>query len=289
MDLKTQLESLNNYTRRNFTEEEVYLFPVHLCDNEIDRDGERFSLSALTQLKKLFVGKTGIFDHNPKGEHQTARIYATELVTDVSRETSAGEPYTYLKGYAYMVRTEKNRDLILEIDGGIKKEVSVSCSAKSQCCSICGCDRRTHPCVHQVGAVYDGVMCHVVLSEILDAYEWSFVAIPAQREAGITKQYADDLSTRKQITHLEKELRQAKALIRELDEEVCKEIVRLRFLVEGVTKEDAVSKAVKRMDLTERIAFRESLRKQLKKSCPGQLSTPEEHKTMPSENRAFQI
>lgn len=57
---------------------------MRLCDNEIDRDGERFSLEALEQLKALFVGKTGIFDHDPKGENQTARIYAAELVQEPS-------------------------------------------------------------------------------------------------------------------------------------------------------------------------------------------------------------
>ena len=56
--------------------------------------------------------------------------------------TSAGEVYTFLKGHAYMVRTDANRDLIREIDGGIKKEVSISCVAVSQTCSVCGSDRR---------------------------------------------------------------------------------------------------------------------------------------------------
>ena len=97
----------------------MYTFSVRLCDNEIDRDGERFSLEALEQLKTLFVGKTGIFDHNPKGENQTARLYAAELVQDPERITAAGEVYTFLKGHAYMVRTDANRDLIRENDGGI--------------------------------------------------------------------------------------------------------------------------------------------------------------------------
>ena len=66
-ELEAKLEQLNRFTRRTLTQEEVFLFDVRLCDNEIDRDGERFSLEALEQLKALFVGKTGIFDHDPKG------------------------------------------------------------------------------------------------------------------------------------------------------------------------------------------------------------------------------
>ena len=34
---------------------------------------------------------------------------------------------------------------------------------------------------------YDGKTCHFVLSDPQDAYEWSFVAVPAQRDAGVIK------------------------------------------------------------------------------------------------------
>ena len=61
------LQELNQFTRRTHTLDEVYLLDVLLCDNEVDRDFERFSDSALETLKTLFVGKTGIFDHDPSG------------------------------------------------------------------------------------------------------------------------------------------------------------------------------------------------------------------------------
>ena len=165
-EMEVRLAQLNQFTRRTLTQEEVFLFDVRLCDNEIDRDGERFSLEALEQLKTLFVGKTGIFDHNPKGENQTARLYAAELVQDPERITAAGEVYTFLKGHAYMVRTDANRDLIREIDGGIKKEVSISCAAASQTCSVCGSDRRHSPCSHRIGQRYGDKLCHVVLGDV---------------------------------------------------------------------------------------------------------------------------
>ena len=188
MDEKTLLDNLNKFTRKALTAEEVYIFPVTLCDNEIDRDNERFSVKALEEMAEKFVGVTGIFDHNPKGENQTARIFMTELVRE-DRNTSLGEPYTYLKGYAYMVRTESNADLIREIDGGIKKEVSVSCSAEKQICSVCGADKRVKPCHHVKGRKYNGKLCFLTLESISDAYEWSFVAVPAQVNAGVTKSF----------------------------------------------------------------------------------------------------
>ena len=188
MDEKTLLEQLNKFTRKELTAEEVYIFPVTLCDNEIDRDNERFSVKALEEMAEKFVGVTGIFDHNPKGENQTARIFLTEVVKE-NRSNSLGEPYTYLKGYAYMVKTDSNADLIREIDGGIKKEVSVSCSAEKQICSVCGADKRVKPCHHVKGRKYNGKLCFLTLESISDAYEWSFVAVPAQINAGVTKSF----------------------------------------------------------------------------------------------------
>jgi hypothetical protein len=52
-------------------------------------------------------------------------------------------------------------------------------------CSICGGEYGT--CGHQKGEHYDGMLCCVILKEPMDAYEFSFVAVPAQREAGVIK------------------------------------------------------------------------------------------------------
>ena len=115
---------------------------------------------------------------------QTARIYRTEVVRE-ARLTGAGEPYCYLKGYAYLLRTEGNRELIAEIEGGIKKEISVGCAVNRSTCSICGSVAGS--CGHRRGQVYDGQLCFFNLEEPADAYEWSFVAVPAQRKAGVVK------------------------------------------------------------------------------------------------------
>ena len=92
---------------------------------------------------------------------------------------------------AYMPRTEKNRSLIEEIDAGIKKEVSVGCAVDSITCSVCGADVRRSPCAHHKGEIVNGQRCHHVLQNPTDAYEWSFVAVPAQQNAGVTKSYQE--------------------------------------------------------------------------------------------------
>ena len=67
---------INKYTRREMKPDEVFIFTVILCDNEVDRDGESFTQDSLEKLSELFLGKTGIFDHNPKIENQT--IYGSK-------------------------------------------------------------------------------------------------------------------------------------------------------------------------------------------------------------------
>ncbi len=184
------LQKINQYTRREFQTEEIYTFSVALCDNEIDRDGERFTVDALEKLAKLFLGKTGIFNHSMQAQNQTARIYDCYLERDDARRTGCGEVYTRLVGKAYLPDSEKNRDLILELESGIKKEVSVGCAIAKATCSICGADTRKGACSHVKGKSYGGKTCCTVLDEPSDAYEWSFVAVPAQREAGFIKGFS---------------------------------------------------------------------------------------------------
>ena len=181
-----ELAQINRFAKKELSAEEVYTFAVKLCDNEVDRDFERFDRTALERLAELFVGRTGIFDHTWSAGGQTARIYRTEVVEGETL-TQAGERYCWCKGWAYMLRTEKNAELIAEIEGGIKKEVSVGCSAAKRTCSICGKDAGL--CEHERGRYYGGRLCYATLGDITDAYEWSFVAVPAQKEAGVVKRF----------------------------------------------------------------------------------------------------
>ena len=181
---KNDLELINALTRRALKSDEVYTFAVRLCDNEIDRDYECFDEDTLEQLSKLFVGVSGVFDHQWSARGQAARIYRTEVVREASL-TSDGRPYCWLNGWAYMMRTEENETLITEIDGGIKREVSVGCAVEEVLCSVCG--QELGECAHEKGEEYNGQLCHGILKGAKDAYEWSFVAVPAQRRAGVVK------------------------------------------------------------------------------------------------------
>ena len=165
-----QLEKINRLTKKAVTAEEVYVFSVRLCDDQVDRDDERFSEACIRELAVLFVGKTGIMDHAWSAEKQVARIFDTEVLTQ--------NGVTMLKGWAYMLRGEEMDGLIRQIEGGIKKEVSIGCAVRRKMCSICG---------EEKGETYGTERCAAVLCEAADAYEFSFVAVPAQKEAGVLK------------------------------------------------------------------------------------------------------
>ena len=172
-----QLEAINAQAKAQLTAEQVYVFSLRLCDDQIDRDMERFDTQALPGLAKLFIGKTGIVDHQWSSKGQVARIFETQVVKD--------EDVTYIKAWAYIRRGGNGEEVIADIEAGIKKEVSVGCAMGRAICSICGGEYGS--CGHQKGEHYDGALCCVILKEPMDAYEFSFVAVPAQRDAGVMK------------------------------------------------------------------------------------------------------
>ena len=132
------LALINRLARRELKPEEVYTFAVRLCDNDVDRDFECFDEDTLEELAGLFVGVSGVFDHQWSARNQAARIYRAQVVEEPGVRTADGRPYRYLKGWAYMARTGENETLIAEIDAGIKREVSVGCSVEKVLCSLCG-------------------------------------------------------------------------------------------------------------------------------------------------------
>jgi hypothetical protein len=191
------LKKINKYTLAPVTADDVFIFKAIMADNEQDdRNYCPFDLKALQALKKLYPGKTMLKDHSRRADNQIARVFDTELVQDANKQTELGELHTDLVAKIYMIKTDSNKDLIAEIMGGIKKEVSTSCRPEKLICNICGTDNMEKYCRHYPGFEYtieDGTAkgtkkrCKMLISGAKEAFELSFVAVPAQPRAGTHK------------------------------------------------------------------------------------------------------
>ena len=230
------LKAINKYALTPLKAEEVFTFRAVLCDNDLDRQYERFNLKGLQDMQKLFLGKTVIKDHIRSADNQVARIYATELEQG-TKTTESGELYTRLLAKCYMVKTAGNADLIAEIKGGIKKEGSVGFAPSSAICSICGTDNAKSYCSHWRGRTYDKeggkTVCTFTLAGVKDAYEFSLVAVPAQKAAGVSKSYTGETVFYKADDPQPEETQKQK----EKDAEKTKELeLRARLLVAKAQK-----------------------------------------------------
>lgn len=176
---EADMSLINAQAMVELAEDQVFVFRCEACNDQVDRDFERFATNALPAMAKLFVGKTVICDHRWSAANQQARIFSATV------ENRDG--ITALMVSCYMLRNDSTKDAIAAIEGGILREVSVCCAMGRVVCSICGKD--AYECEHLKGRTYDGELCVYELHDPLDAYELSFVAVPAQPRAGVTKNH----------------------------------------------------------------------------------------------------
>ena len=264
MATAVQMEAINAQAKAKLTAEQVYVFSLRLCDDQVDRDMERFDTAALPALAKLFIGKTGIVDHQWSAEKQVARIFETQVVRE--------DGVSYIKAWAYIRRGGDNDEIIADIEAGIKKEVSVGCAMGMAVCSVCGGEYGT--CGHCKGEHYDGQICCAVLKEPMDAYEFSFVAVPAQREAGVLKalggrnrslkELADQFGAQNEYRSLFKEAQLGRQYRKELESQ----IVRLGLALELGIGADVLRNVAKTAAAEDLMAMKEALEGKLAELMP---------------------
>ena len=263
---QVQLEAINAQAKAELTAEQVYVFSLRLCDDQVDRDLERFDTAALPELAKLFVGKTGIVDHKWSTSGQVARIFQTQVVCE--------DGISYVKAWAYIRRGGNAEEVIADIEAGIKKEISVGCAMGRAVCSICGGEYGT--CGHEKGEHYDGVLCCVILKEPMDAYEFSFVAVPAQREAGVIKglggsghrlkELAEEFGAQGEYRTLFKQAQ----LGMEYEKKLQKEVVRLFLALDMGLEEPILTAIVKKVGAEELLHLKAALSNRVAEYLPVQ-------------------
>lgn len=179
--------------------ENLFVYPIRLCDNQIDRDNERFSERALESICSLAVGVVGIKNHDWDSNNAHSRIYKAEI-EEVNGVRS-------VIGYAYTLVTDSTQELINNIKSGLLQEVSIGFSAS---------DFKEAP---------DGSW---IIVDVVEVFEWSFVAVPAQPMAGVVK------NMKKEETDMELETR-----VKELEAEVNSKSLRVKELEDSLAEKDA--------------------------------------------------
>ena len=260
-----QLDAINAQAKAELKAEQVYVFSLRLCDDQVDRDFERFDTAALPGLAKLFIGKTGIVDHHWSSDKQVARIFSAEVVQE--------DGISYIKAWAYIRRGGSGDEVIADIEAGIKKEVSVGCAMGRSVCSVCGGEYGS--CGHRKGEYYDGQLCCAILQEPMDAYEFSFVAVPAQRDAGVMKamggkrclkELAEEFGAQAEYRALFKDAQLGRQYRKELEDKV----VRLCLALELGAEEPVLRSIVKTAAAEDLQKFHAALDERLAESLPMQ-------------------
>jgi hypothetical protein len=200
-----------------------------------------------------------------------------------------------------MLRTAENEALIREIEGGIKKEVSVSCAVSRCVCSICGNDINDRAlCSHVKGRIYEGKRCMVKLEDPTDAYEWSFVAVPAQRYAGVVKAYGTGKTLRQMLAALDRsgpweaelcQLEKEAQAGRKYLEGLRQETIRLGLLAEEGLDGQVLRSITDKLEGEELEALRSCFEKRLEKSValPTQLTYGVRENSPQGDDGAFSI
>lgn len=139
-------------------------------------------------------------------------------------------------------------------------------------CSVCGSEYGT--CGHHKGESYDGVICCAILKDPVDAYEFSFVAVPAQRDAGVLKALGGGRKCLKELAEEFGVQAEYRALVKQAqlggryEQELRDSVVRLSLSLELGVEEPVLRSLVKTAAAEDLLRLKEALEQRLAESLP---------------------
>jgi len=179
------MAAINTLAPGQIGPDDVYVRSMYLCSDQVcPADWGRFTGHALEEICTLVVGRAVLRGHD-RSSLPLARFFRAEVVRrEDEMNPVTGEPANWVRAWFYWLRgTTGARDLLLNIDGGVYREVSISWRYRGARCSVCGDDIRS--CDHTPGRTYDGARCHFVVDEVLDVLEGSLVYRGAESRASL--------------------------------------------------------------------------------------------------------
>jgi hypothetical protein len=159
--------------------EQLHVRSMYLCSTQpCAADGCQFTKNALEQIAELILGQSVMCAHN-RNSLPLARFYKAQVVS--RRVPEMDEPVYFVRAWFYWMRdTSGAKDLLVNIDGGIYREVSLSWRYNTWFCSVCMA--KDSECGHRVGEVVDGQTCFRLIDCVQDVLEGSLVYKAADRE-----------------------------------------------------------------------------------------------------------
>lgn len=177
------MERINQFAAAPLRPEQIYVRSMYLCSSQpCVSDGCQFTREALDQIAERVAGLSVLTGHD-RTSLPLARFYKAQVVQRDSDEN--GVPVFFVRAWFYWLRdTTGARDLLLNIDGGIYREVSLAWKYDSWRCSICHTPNGL--CGHRVGSSYNGRPCFRRIERITDLLEGSLVYKSADKNTFLT-------------------------------------------------------------------------------------------------------
>ena len=164
------LGEVNRFALRPLERAEFVVFTLDLCHNQVDRHFSRFPNEELARINALVPGRPLMERHDLRGSLPRGTFFRSEVHEE--------EEKVSVRPDVYVLRTNENRDFILNIEGGVYRETSIGFSFRMPECSVCGKDLRT--CEHVPGRTYGEASCHFVMRDVLEVIEGSVVPSGSQ-------------------------------------------------------------------------------------------------------------
>lgn len=166
------MQKINGIAPVPLLTDQVYVRSMYLCSDQLcESDGCRFTPSALQQIVGLVIGQSVLTGHN-RNSLPLARFFKAAI--EPRGQNAQGEPIYFVRAWFYWLReTAGARDLLLNIDGGIYREVSIAWRYTHWKCSIC--QSEDGKCSHRVGETYEGNLCYRIIESVTEVLEGSLV------------------------------------------------------------------------------------------------------------------
>lgn len=161
---------VNQFSLRPLKREEYAVFRLDLCHNEVDRHFSRFPEEELVKINEMVPGRPLMERHDIRGSLPRGTFFHSTLHHEGERLS--------VRPDVYVLRTDENRDFILNIEGGVYRETSIGFAFGLPECSVCSKDLRT--CSHVPGREYENERCHYVMRDVLEVIEGSIVPSGSQ-------------------------------------------------------------------------------------------------------------